>query len=200
MQLVTSRTISPQVITSLLPNDFSKIARSLEQKNHSASLHRFVNFRGQINVGDFLLPVQDFSLKEKDNFVFIENFPTKSFPKIKIVLEKKSSVLDVKNFDVSTLDSSIQGEILYLRLSLLLAEVKKCSLNFKGANLEPFDFSFSKISLQEKKQLLNQVKLFLKLGFIERVFEKTNFNVPENIAPDEVEQIEILFKGMGSIL
>ncbi len=75
MQLRTSRTNLPQVNTSFLQSDFSKITRSLEQKNHSVSLHPFINFRGQILVGEFLFPIQKFSFRQKANFVFIENFP-----------------------------------------------------------------------------------------------------------------------------
>ena len=131
MQLVTSRIISPKVNTNLLQSDFSNIARSLEQKHHSASRHPFINFRGQISVGEFLFPVQKFSLREKDRIVFIENFPINSFPKIEIILEEKNSLYGVKEFRVRPPDSSVQGEILYTRFFLATADTKKCSLNFR---------------------------------------------------------------------
>lgn len=196
MQLVTSRIISPRVNTNLLHSDFSTITHSLEQKNHSASLHPFINFRGQISVGEFLFPVQKFSLKAKDRVVYIENFPTNSFPKIEIILEEKNLVYGVKDFKVRPSDNSVQGEILYTRFVLLNVDTKKCSLHFKDILFEPFNFGFSEISPQEKKLLLYRAKLFRKLGFIERVFEKTRFIVPENIAPNEAQQIEILFRGL----
>jgi hypothetical protein len=196
MQLVTSKTISPRVNTNLLRSDFSSITRSLEQKNHSVSLHPFINFRGQISVGEFLFPIQKFSLKEKDRVVFIENFPINSFPKIEIILEEKNSVYGVKDFKVRPSDNSIQGEILYTRFFLATAAVKKCSLNFIDIDFAPFNFSFSDMTLEETKRMLYRAKLFRKLGFIERVFEKTKFNVPENVTPGEAQQIEILFRGL----
>lgn len=195
MQLVTSRTISPQANTSFLQSDFSKITSILERKNHSGSLHPFVNFQGQISIAEHLFPAQKFSLKEKDSFVFIENFPTDSFPKIEIILEKKS-VLKVKKFNVQPSDNSVQGEILYTRFVLFIADTKRCSLHFKDIEFEPFNFGFSGIPSQDRKQLLYRAKLHRKLGFIEKVFEKTRFIVPQNIAPNEAQQIEILFKGL----
>jgi len=195
MQLVTSRTISPQANIRFLQSDFSKITFRLEQKYHSASLHPFVNFQGQISIADYLFPVQKFSLKEKDNFVFIENFPTDSFPKIEIILEKKS-VLKVKKFNIQPSDNSVQGEILYTRFVLLIADTKKCSLHFKDIVFEPFNFGFSEIPSQDKKQLLYRAKLHRKLRFIEKVFEKNRFIVPQNIAPNEAQHVEILFRGL----
>lgn len=160
------------------------------------SLHPFVNFRGQISVGKFLLPIQKFSLREKDRIVFIENFPTNSFPKIEIILEEKNSIYRVKEFKVRPSDSSVQGEILYTRFLLTTSDAKKCSLHFKEIDFAPFDFTFSEITSDEKKRMLYRAKLFRKLGFIERVFEKTKLNVPENITPYEAQQIEILFRGL----
>jgi len=196
MQLVTSRTISPQVHLNLLQSEYSNITRSLERKAHSASLHPFVNFRGQVKVGEFLLAIQKFSLKEKDRFVFIENFPTNSFPKIEIVLEEKKSVYGIKKFFVRPSDNSVQGEILYTRFLLATAEAKKCSLNFTDIDFMSLNFSFAEIPSEEKKRMLYRAKLFRKLGFIEKVFEKTKFNIPENISPAEAQQIEILFRGL----
>lgn len=196
MQLVTSRTISPRVNASLLGSGFSSLSRSFEQKNHSVSLHPFINFRGQISVGKFLFPVQKFSLRENERVVFIENFPANSFPKIEIVLEEKNLVYGVKDFKIYPSDSSVQGEILYTRFFLAVADTEKCSLNFRGIDLVPFNFGFSAVDLEEKKRMLYRAKLFRKLGFIEKVFEKTKFNVPEIITPDEAQQIEILFRGL----
>lgn len=195
MQLVTSRRISPQANTSFLQSDFSTITSSLERRNHSVSLHPFVNFQGQISIAEHLFPVQKFSLNEKANFVFIENFPTDSFPKVEIILEKKS-ILKVKKFNVQPSGSSVQGEILYTRFILLIANTKKCSLHFKDIIFEPFNFDFSEIPSQDRKQLLYRAKLHRKLGFVEKVFEKTRFIVPETIAPIEAQQIEILFRGL----
>lgn len=195
MQLVTSRTISPKVNTNLLQSDFSNITKSLERKNHSASRNPFVEFRGQISVGKLYFPIQKFSLREKGNLVFIENFPVNSFPKIEIVLEK-NSVLDVKEFNVNPSDKSIQGEILYTRFYLATADEKKCSLNFSDIDFEAFNFGFSEPKFEERKRMIYRAKLFRKLGFIESVFEKTKFNVPDNITPHEAQQIEILFRGL----
>lgn len=196
MQLRTSRTNLPQVNTSFLQSDFSKITRSLEQKNHSVSLHPFINFRGQILVGEFLFPIQKFSFRQKANFVFIENFPTNSFPKIEIVLERSGSIFNVKEFKIHPSDNGVQGEILYTRLFFSIADIKKCSLHFKDIDFPPFNFGFSEIPLQDRKVILYRAKLFRKLGFIERVFEKTKINVPEDITPNEAQQIEILFRGL----
>lgn len=196
MQLETSGTISPRVKINLPQSDFSSITRSLEHKKYSASLHPFINFRGQISIGKFLFPVQKFSLRQKDRVVFIENFPINSFPKLEIVLEEDNSVYGVKNFKVRPSDNSVQGEILYTRFFLTTADEKKCSLNFKDTRLAPFNFNFSDMTLEEKKRMLHRAKFFRKLGFIERVFEKTKFNIPENITPIEGQQIEILFRGL----
>lgn len=195
MQLITSKTISPRVNTSLLQSDFSDMFRRLERKHRSASLHSFINFRGQISIGEFLFPVQKFSLREKDKFIFIENFPTNSFPKIEIVLEK-SSVLNVKEFNISPSDKSVQGEILYTRFFLIISDMKKCSLHFSDIDISPFNFKFFGISSEEKKRIIYRAKLFRKLGFIEKVFERTKFVVPDNITPNEAQQIEILFRGL----
>lgn len=197
MQLITSRTNLHRVNTSLLTNDFSKITRSLEKKSQHTSLHRFVNFRGQLSVGELLFPIQNFSLRKKGNCVFIENFPTNSFPKIEIVLEEKNSIYEVKKFGVKPSDNSVQAEILHTRFFILTADAKKCSLHFRDRNFGILNFGFSKISLQEKKQLLFRAKLFRKLGFIERVFEKTKFVVPEFISSNEAGQIEVLFRGLA---
>ncbi len=168
---------------------------SLSDKLTSPSLHPFVNFRGQISVAEYLLPIQKFSLREKDKYIFIENFPTDSFPKIEIVLEK-NSLLEVKKFNVYPSDNSVQGEILYTRFFLTTADVKKCSLHFKDIDFESFNFIFSDITLEEKKRMIYRAKLFRKLRFTEKVFEKTKINVPENITPNEAQQIEILFRGI----
>lgn len=180
MQLVTSRTISPQANTSFLQSDFSKVSSSLERRNHSASLHPFVNFQGQMSTAKYLFPVQKFSLKDKDDFVFIENFPTDSFPKIEIVLEKKS-VLKVKKFNVQPSDNSVEGEILYTRFILLIADTKKCSLHFEDIVFEPFNFDFSEIPSQDRKQLLYRAKLYRKLGFIERILKKPDLLLPKSL-------------------
>jgi len=196
MQIVTSRTISPEVNTNLLQSDFSNITRKLEKKHNYASLHPFINFRGQISVGEFLFPIQKFSLREEGRFVLIENFPTNSFPKIEITLEERNSVYGVKEFKIRPSDNSIQGEILYTRFFLMTADAKKCSLNLIDINFTSFNFSVSDLTLEEKKWMLYRAKLFRKLGFIERVFEKTKFNVPENITPSQAQRIEILFRGL----
>lgn len=196
MQLVTSRTISPKVNAHFPQSELSNITRSLESKNHSVSLYRFTNFRGQITFGKFSFPIQKFSLREKDTLVFIENFPTDAFPKIEIVLEEQNSVFGVKDFKVRPSDNSVQGEILYTRFLLTTADQKKCSLNFRDIDFSPLNFGFPNTSFEEKKKLLYRAKLFRKLGFIERVFEKTKFVVPENISPGEAHQVEILFKGL----
>ena len=195
MQLVTSKTISPRVYTSLLQSDFSDMFRRLERKHQAVSLHPFINFRGQISTGEFLFPVQKFSLREKDKFIFIENFPTDSFPKIKIILEEKNFIYEVKDFKVRPLGNSVQEEILYTRFFLMTAEAKKCSLNFSDVDFVPFNFSFSDLSLEDKKQMRFRAKLFRKLGFIENKF-RTKFNVPENIPFQETIQIEVLFRGI----
>jgi hypothetical protein len=196
MQLVTSRTISPRANTNLLQSDFSDVTRRLEKNHRSASMHPYSNFRGHISVEGFSFPVQKFLFSEKDRFAFIENFPTNSFPKIEIILEEKNSIYGVKEFKVRPSDSSVQGEILYTRFLLTTSDAKKCSLHFKDIDFAPFNFTFSDITSDENKRMLYRAKLFRKLGFIERVFEKTKLNVPENITPDEAQQIEILFRGL----
>lgn len=169
---------------------------SLANKPPDISLQPFFDFRGQISVGKIKFPDQQFSLTEKDRLIFIENFPTNSFPKIEIILEKKNSIIGVKEFRINPSDNSVQGEILYTRFFLTIIEAKKCSLHFTDIDFPQFNFSFSEITFEETKRMLYRANLFRKLGFIEKVFEKTKFNVPENITPDEVQQIEILFKGL----
>lgn len=195
MQLVTSRIISPTVNTDLLQSDFSDVFRRLERKHHSASLRPFISFRGQMSVSDFLFPIQEFSLSREGKFVFIENFPKNPFPKINIVLEEKNSIYEVKEFKVRPLSNGVQEEILYTRFFLMIAEAKKCSLNFSDIDFVPFNFSFSNLSLEDKKQMRFRAKLFRKLGFIENKF-KTKFNIPENVPFQETIQIEILFRGI----
>lgn len=167
----------------------------LSDRFMSTRLQPFINFRGQISVRGFLFPFQKFSLIKKARFVFIENFPTSSLPKIDIVLEEKNSVFQVKEFNVSPSDNSVQGEILYTRLFLLISDARKCSLIFKDIDFSPFNFSFSSASSQDTKQMLYRAKLFRKLGFLEEFF-KTKFTVPENITPNEAKQIDILFRGL----
>ena len=197
MQLVTSKMVSPRVNTNLLQSDFSAVTLSLEKRNPSASLHPFVNFRGQISVGNFSFPVHKFSLRERNKDVFIENFPTDSFPKIEIVLEEKESFYEVRKFSVYPSDNSVQGEIIYTRFFLTTADEKKCSLNFRDINFAPFNFGFAEVNSDEKKRLFYRAKLFRKLGYIERIFEKTKFSIPENITPGEAQQVEILFRGLA---
>ncbi len=195
MQVTTLGTISPQVNTSFLPNEFSKISRSLERKGNSTSLQPFINFRGQISVGEFSIPIQRFSLRAKDNFVFIENFPTASFPKVEITLEEASSIYNVKEFKVRPSDNTVHGEILYTRFFLLTANANNCSLNFRDIDFPPFNFSFSDMILEEKKRMIFRAKLFRKLGFLEECFN-TKLTVPENITPNDSRQIETLFRGI----
>lgn len=167
----------------------------LFDKPSQTRLHPFVNFNGQISIRDFLFPVQEFALSEKDSYVFIENYPKNSFPKIQITLEEKNFVYEVKDFTVRPSDNSVQGEILYTRFFLTTAENKKCTLNFKDIDFVPFNFSFSDLASEEKKQTLYRAKLFRKLGFIEEVF-KIKFNVPENITAVEAQRIDVLFRGI----
>ncbi len=195
MQITTSRTISPQANTSFLQSDFSKITRSLEKTSHSVSLHPFINFQGQISVGEFLSPIQQFSLTEKNNYVFIENFPINSLPSIKIVLDKKKSKVEVNDFKVERSDNSVQGELLYTRLFLMLSEIKKCSFDIRNIGLPPFNFSFAELSEEERTNMLRRAKLARKLRFLE-LFFKTTFNLPENFDANDLRQIEILFRGI----
>lgn len=194
MQLITSRIVSPKINTNLLQSDFSDITRKLEKKHHSARLHPFINFRGQISIGNFLFPVQKFSLREKGEIVIVENFPLESFPKIEIILEKGTK-LKVREFSVMLSDGSVQAEILYTRFCLATANEKKFLLHFSDINFPPFNFSFTETNFEER-EMLYRAKLSRKLGFLESVFEKTKFSVPDVITPNEVQQTEILFRGL----
>ncbi|MCA1622881.1 MAG: hypothetical protein LC768_00880 [Acidobacteria bacterium] len=195
MQIMTLETISPQMQASLASSDFSSLTRNFEQKTKSTSLQPFVNFRGQMSVGDIFFPVQMFSMREEGKFTYLQNYPEKLFPKLEIILEEKNLELQVKEFAVRPFNNSVEEEISYTRFFLLTSEVKKCSLHIKDADIPPFNFSFAEISSEVKKQVIHQAKLFRKLGFIEFLF-KIKFDVPKEISPNDVRQIEILFRGL----
>lgn len=194
MQLETSKTISPKVNTNLLQSDFSNITQILERKSLSASRHPFVNFRGHISIGDLIFPIQKFSIREKENLIFVENFPENSSPKIEMVLEKRH-ILKVNQFNVSLSENTVQGEILYTRFILAIANSKNCFLHFSDIDFTPFKFSFIEAKF-EIKPMLYRANLFRKLGFIENVFERTKFYVADTITSHEVQQTEILFRGL----
>lgn len=195
MQVTTNTTISPHATASILQSDFSRVTQNLRKKNKALSLQPFINFRGQISIGNHFFPTQEFSLTKKDKFVLLENFPTASFPKIQITLKEINDVFHVSDFKLLPSDNSVRGEILYTRLFLLIEQNKKCLLHFKDIDFSPFNFVFSEINEANKKQLINRAKLFRKVGFLEDFF-KIEFFVPENINANEVKQIDLLFRGL----
>ncbi len=198
MQVTTSRTISPQATTNFLHSDFSALTRNLERKGNAARIQPFVNFRGQISVNDIYFPVQMFSMREEGKYTYLQNYPKKLFPKIEIILEEdeKELGLRVKEFKVQPSSNDVEGQISYTRFFLLISEAKKCLLHIKDADISPFNFSFSELSPEEKKELRFWAKLFRKLGFIEKVFPNTKFVIPKEISANEFEQIEILYRGI----
>lgn len=195
MQVTTSRTISPRATANILQNDFSAFARELEEKRQNVSLQPFTYSRVQIIIGDFLPPLQNFSLRESGNSIFVENFPKNSFPKIKIVLEKKYSKVQVKQFDLRPSDKSVEGGILHTNLLALTFQNKEISFTFKDLDNLDLSVTISSASLQDEKQMLFDAKLFRKLGFIEEFF-KSKFSLPDNITPQDIIQIELLYRAI----
>lgn len=198
MQTTISETVSlypPQMPASLASIDFTALTRNFKQNTNSTRLQPFVNFRGQISVGDILFPVQMFSIRDEGEFTYLENYSEKLFPKLEIILEEKNLELHVKEFKIRPSTESVDGEIAYTRFFLLASEAKKCSLHIKDTNIPPFNFSFAEISSEVKKQVVRQATLFRKLGFIEFFF-KIKLDVPKKISHVDVAQIEILFRGL----
>ncbi len=178
--------------------DFGKTATSknLAEKSNYVKFQSLLTFQGDIAVNNSVFLTQNFSIQEKNGCVFIQNYPTNSLPKVEIVLEVRNTENPVKEFKIRPSEDTVQGEILYTRLFLLIEETKNFSINFKDRNFSSIDFNFSELPLEEKKKMRFRAKLFRKLGFIEKVFPNAKFVVPKDISPTDARQIEILYRGL----
>lgn len=195
MQMVTSRTISPRLYPKLLGNNYFDELSSIQSRRTSTSLQPISYFTGQMSLGNFSLPNQRFSLTKKDNYILFRSHPIDSFPTIEMVLERENFEIKVKDFKVERADNTVQGELLYTRIFLVLAEVRKCSLDIKNTGLPLFNFSFAELSKEDKSYMLFRAKLARKLKFLE-VFFNTRFYLPEKFEAEDIRQIEILFRGV----
>ncbi len=198
MQVVTSINNSPRLYPTLLENKYLLETPSIQSRKTFISLLPVSTFRAEISLENLSLPEQRFSFLQKDNCIIFQNHPINSFPNIEIVLEKKKTKVEIKDFKVERSDNSVQGELLYTRIFLMLSEIKKCSVYIKNIGFPPFNFSFAELPTEEKNNMLRRAKLARKLRFLE-IFFKTKFNLPQ--APEEfdgkdIRHTEILFRGI----
>lgn len=195
MQTTTLRNISPQFHANLIQNDYSELARKLERRNVSTSFQPFYNFRAEISIGGVPFSTQTFSIRQEKGIDYLQNHPTNSFPQIQIILRKENSSILVEGFTMRSSDNSIKSEISTTRLLFLIAENKGFSLFIEGLDAPLLEFDFEDVSAQSRNKIFYHAGLFRKLGFIESVF-RTKFSLPEEISAEEIERVEMLFRGL----
>jgi len=186
---------SSQISATLVQSDYSALNRRLEEKKGLMEETSPFYFRGELLAGDFNFSTQRFSLREENDKVFIENYSKAFFPKIEIVLRKENNKTILEEFNLRPLDNSVQSEVFYTRMFLLISKFHKCSLSFVGVDAPPLNFNFPDLPVASEKQALFSAKLYRKLRFLEKNFN-TKFNLPKEISAQETAQIEILFRAV----
>ncbi len=194
MQLVTSKVNSPRLNPTLLGNNFFEDIQKIQSQRTFTKFQNISGFHAEFTFGEFFFYSQKFSFTQKNDYLIFRSQPINSFPTIEIVLKRKNSKVKIEDFKIERSDNSVQGELLYTRIYLLLAELRKVSLNIKTIGL-PLDFSFSELGTEVKSYMLFRAKLARKLKFIEDFFN-TKFYLPEEFESEEIRKLEILYRGI----
>jgi len=141
------------------------------------------------------MPMQDFTALFTDLGGAFENHPNPPWPKLSIELaaDPATGIFSVKKFQVRPSENTADGEILYTRLQLSLAN-RRSLLRIEGID-EVFGFSFGPFPEEAKQQLLYRAKLFRKLKYLEKVF-RVRFTLPREILPDQAGAIDLIFRGV----
>lgn len=198
-----SKLYEGQVRASLLEGNSGSVVRKLPGASMSGTrTHNLtgLTFRGRLEIEGIhgsSPTMQDFTIYQPTATGFIiRNHPVVPTPSIEIELAASStnSPFQVLRFGVRATGETVDGEIEYTRLFFALATASKCTLRDKGGEIL-FSFEMQGVSSEGMENCLYRAKLFRKLKFIESVFH-TQFRLPTDIAVEQVQQLEIVFRGV----
>lgn len=159
-------------------------------------------FHGHLEIpGLPLLPEQDFTVTFAEESVTVENHPTDAWPHIRIAYEPDPSRPDLvrpTGMVLQSADNTTEGWLLYTRVILSLAKAGEFYIcgEISGEGFRErvwFEFDLSAV---EQQTATSMAKLSRKLKFIESKF-RTSFLLPDRISPDEMQLVEMLFRGIN---
>jgi hypothetical protein len=159
-------------------------------------------FHGHLEIpGLPLVPEQDFTVTFAEESVTVENHPTDAWPHIRIAYEPDPSSPDLvrpTGMVLQSADNTADGWLLYTRVILSLAKAGEFYIcgEISGEGFRErvwFEFDLSTV---EQQTATSMAKLSRKLKFIERKF-RTSFLLPDRISPDEMQVVEMLFRGIN---
>jgi hypothetical protein len=146
------------------------------------------------SLGHLIIPDQPFSIPEQ-TFVFrrvgdtiiVESQPTNSWPTIYIEF---SSNLEGRDFALHLADGSVDGWLLYTRVSFLLAKAGAFSILADSG-----DEIGSRFEIDLDKKFFQLARICRKLKFIENVFN-LKFSLPDVFSSEDLSNLEIVFRGI----
>ena len=169
----------------------------------------YLQFPGRLTIPNapFAIPEQSFAAVFTERGASFENAPADSWPKVIVSFDTheplgEHKVRDfftnlpnrqIKDIIVRPSNYTVDAEVLYTRFMFCLYKAGRCSLTASRGEL--FGFSFDPPLETDLRQLLYRAKVYRKLKYIERVFN-VGFPLPNNISPDEVRLINIVFRGI----
>jgi len=147
----------------------------------------------------FVFPPQHFTVSSKGGSVILESHPIDPWPQILIELTSSpDGVPTVKKFSFRPSGNTVYAEILYTRALYTVSDRGTCLLASEvtsDGQVIGISFSFQPLSKDDGLNNLYRAKIARKLKFIESVFNVT-LALPENITPDHVQYIEMIFRGL----
>jgi hypothetical protein len=169
------------------------------RQSESRDGRRFV---GRVVVpGVLSLPEQKFTVRFSKHGFVIKSNPLDSWPQLVIECESTSATQNYTIKDVvwrlST--ETVDGWLRHTCVILSLEKAGGFSIEAPSINLAfdvKYDASFeSEQSESEQRVALQMAKLIRKLKYIEDCFN-VKFRVPDVFSPDEVQRVEIVFRGI----
>lgn len=153
-----------------------------------------LNARLEIPGAVFVIPEQGFSSRPTEGGIVYESHPEPPWPKILIELQSRSQQSEVKRLLVQASDDTVNAELLRTRVVFAIGMAREWFLHMDDRSVR-VAHQHGPNTEENEKQNLYKAKIFRKLKYIEETFGLC-FSVPETISGPEVQQIEIMFRGI----
>jgi len=170
------------------------------RQSESRDGHPFV---GRVVVpGVLSLPEQNFMVRFSKHGFVINSYPLDSWPQLVIECESNSATQGYKIKDViwRLAAETVDGWLRHTCVILSLAKAGGFSVEAPSIDLAfdvKYDTSFEpEQSELEHRVALQMARLIRKLKYIEDRFKNLKFRVPDVFSPEDVQLVEIVFRGI----